>query len=161
MLMTSLNDITIICFPLSVEKPCACAGEPYWLICVSASIPTNQFQCFWQLCMDQLINSVSQILNLWHIYQAVFKQEGAKKDSQEVTVVWPISLRRIKLQQIPVSRDLSMNLSWKLWKNKPKLIINMVLGQRPRQPQCLFSQWRLKFKMNNGGIWVWASGSVI
>ena len=36
--VTSLNDITIICFPLPVGKPCTCAGEPCWLTCTPASI---------------------------------------------------------------------------------------------------------------------------
>ena len=41
MFMTSLNDIMIICFPLLVGKPCACAGELHKLTCTPASIPPS------------------------------------------------------------------------------------------------------------------------
>ena len=45
------------------EKHCACVGEPCQFTCAPAGIPTD---CFLQLCMSHLINSVSQILSLWH-----------------------------------------------------------------------------------------------
>ena len=45
------------------KKHCACAGEPHWFTCAPASIPAN---CFPQLCMNHLVNSVSQISSLWH-----------------------------------------------------------------------------------------------
>ena len=41
MFVMSLNDITIICFPLLVGNPCACAGEPCWLACTPTSIPPS------------------------------------------------------------------------------------------------------------------------
>ena len=59
--VTSLNDVTIVCYPLLVGKPCACAQESCQLAYASAGIPTNQL-----LHTNQLIDSVSQFPSLWH-----------------------------------------------------------------------------------------------
>ena len=40
----------------------------------------------------------------------------------------------------------------------PKFVILMVLGQRPRLPQPLYSQLYLTLILNRGGILVWANG---
>ena len=42
MFVTSLNDVTIVCFPLPVGKPCTYTGEPCQLACIPASIPPGR-----------------------------------------------------------------------------------------------------------------------
>ena len=77
--------------------------------------------------------------------------KGPKRIVNRQQLFDPKILRSILLQQIPLSRDINMSQNWKnLW--KPKFVICMVLGQRPRQSQCLLSQWRQKHQVSQGGI---------
>ena len=68
--VTSLNDVMIVCFPLPVGKSTvhaqeSCAGLPAHLL---VSLPA----VFLQLCMDHLVNSISQISSLWHSPQGIW-----------------------------------------------------------------------------------------
>ena len=56
MIMTSLNDVRVICSPFQWEKHCACAGELLRFACTSAGIPTNYFLL---LCKNLFMFSIT------------------------------------------------------------------------------------------------------
>ena len=90
----------------------------------------------------------------------VYIIQSLDKKVSKRTVNWQQLFDLIKLQVDPFPSDPSIKgpkFDHKLIKiQNPKFVILIILGQRPRPPQYLFSQ--LTFKMNKGGIWVYASG---
>ena len=67
MMVTSLNDVTIICSPFLVGKTLHIHSGVMLTHLHICWHPCHWFWQLHQLCMNNLINSVSQFLSLWHI----------------------------------------------------------------------------------------------
>ena len=118
MFVTSLNDVTIICFPFVAGKALHMHRRAAMVHLHTAGIPAN---CFLQLHTDLLVNSLSQILSLWHSPTGILVHPHTQVCNLLKTACKNYSVTKIIYEMKTVVEQNALNNNNKRWLQEPRI----------------------------------------